>query len=104
MANKLDIKLITNEISREFDKNARSLEIYCDKMTSGISGSFPRVGKDTGKLNRSLQLVKTGEFQYKLGFYVDYSYWALKKKGNQMRNLIEDDGIFYQYWKNLFKK
>lgn len=104
MANKLNTKGILDKAKRELDKNARSLQFYCNNMTNNISGAYPGLGKDTGRLNRSLQLVKTGEFQYKLGFYAEYSFWALKKKGDQMRYLIGDGGLFHKHWSNSWKK
>lgn len=97
-------KNIMRAVEKDFANAVEDLEKYMDKSTDGPSGSFPVVGKRTGKLNRSLKKFKRSPRNFLLGFYVNYATEALLKQREKYRGWIGTNGKYRRYWASIFKK
>jgi hypothetical protein len=91
-------------IEKDFNNAVEDLQNYMSDSTDGPAGSFPVVGKRSGKLHRSLQKIKLSPHSFKLGFYVNYATEALLKQRQKYRGWIGPNGKYRQFWSSKFKK
>lgn len=96
-------KKFEKEAVKMFLENTAKFHDYANKLTSGNRGSFVPVGRDTGRLNRSLYRKVFNKTLVRVGFGVKYASEVLLRKGSTNRGILGSNGLFYQYWKSLWK-